>query len=242
MTDSLEVEPIARRLAAVRARIEAAARRAGRDPAGVRLIAVTKGVPAGRIREAVAAGLTAFGENRVQELVSKARELAGQRDGVSGPVAWHMIGHLQRNKVRHVVPVAAMLHSLDSLQLAVDLDRYLGRLGRRLPVLVEVNTSGEPTKWGVPPGDAEALVRAASALPSLEVAGLMTVGPYTSDEGAVRASFRLLRELLTRIKEAGAAGDGFAELSMGMSADFDLAIEEGATMVRIGTAIFGPRP
>ncbi|WP_324715414.1 YggS family pyridoxal phosphate-dependent enzyme [Carboxydochorda subterranea] len=236
MADPLQDTSVAHRLAAVRASIETAARRAGRDPAAVRLVAVTKGVQAARIREAVAVGQRIFGENRVQELMPKTQELAGE-----AAVSWHMIGHLQRNKVRHVVPVIAMLHSLDRLELATELDRQLQRIGRRLAVLVEVNTSGEPTKYGVAPEEAAELVREAAKLPSLEVRGLMTIGPHTTDQEAVRRAFRLLRQLRDRIREEGTAGPSFGELSMGMSSDFPIAVEEGATLVRVGTAIFGPR-
>ncbi|MEW6047256.1 MAG: YggS family pyridoxal phosphate-dependent enzyme [Bacillota bacterium] len=239
---------IAQRLALVHRRIAEAACRAGRDPASITLVAVSKGVEAARIREALQCGQRIFGENRVRELVLKAVELGartagGPGGGEPGPAAveWHMIGHLQRNKVRQVVPHIAMLHSLDSLPLAEELDRHLQRLGKRLDVLVEVNTSGEPTKFGVAPDGAAELVRCAARLASLRVVGLMTIGPNTTDVEAIRRAFRLLRELLARIRDDGLAGPDFAHLSMGMSGDFELAIQEGATFVRIGTAIFGAR-
>lgn len=231
----LPVNGIGERLAAVRGRIEAAARRVARDPGSITLVAVSKGVDPARIREALESGQRVFGENRVQELVQKTLALA------PAAVEWHMVGHLQRNKVRHVLPHITMLHSLDRAPLAEELDRHLQRLGRRLDVLVEVNTSGEATKWGVTPCEAPELVRAAARFDTLRVVGLMTVGPNTTDVQAVREAFRLLRELLTRIRDEGVAGPEFRHLSMGMSGDFEIAIEEGATLVRIGTAIFGPR-
>lgn len=237
---------VAERLASVRRRIEAAARQAGRDPAAIALVAVSKSVEPARIREAFAAGQRIFGENRVQELVAKAEELAelaapGEHGAAGGPIEWHMVGHLQRNKVRHVVRHVAMLHSLDSLRLAEELDRQLQKLGRRLDVLVEVNTSGEPTKFGVAPEEAPALVKACSRFDTLRLVGLMTIGPNTSHTGAIRRAFRTLRELRDRLRDEGLAGPEFVHLSMGMSGDFEVAVEEGATLVRIGTAIFGPR-
>lgn len=237
---------IAARLAEVRARIEAAARRAGRDPAGIALVAVSKSVEPARIREAFACGQRLFGENRVQELVAKVQELAdlsapAGSAGAGGQLEWHMIGHLQRNKVRHAVRHITMLHSLDSLPLAEEIDRQLQKLGRRLDVLVEVNTSGEPTKFGVAPEGAPALVKGAARFDTLRLVGLMTIGPNTTDTEAVRRSFRALRELRDRLRDEGLVVPEFVHLSMGMSGDFEVAIEEGATLVRVGTAIFGPR-
>lgn len=239
------MESIAQRLQAVRRRIEEAARRAGRDPSSVALVAVSKGVEPARLREAYACGQRLFGENRVQELVAKAEALADLAGGAGGPpegpLEWHMVGHLQRNKAKHVARLVTLLHSLDSLPLAQELERHLERLDRTLDVLVEVNTSGEPTKWGVAPDQARELVQAVSAFARLRVVGLMTVGPLTDDREAVRRAFRTLRLLRDRIREEGVAGPHFVHLSMGMSADFELAVEEGATLVRVGTAIFGPR-
>ena len=232
------MQSIAERLASIRQRIEAAAHRGGRTPSEIGLVAVSKGVEPGRIEEAYACGLRIFGENRVQELVAKVEALQGR--GLDA-LEWHMVGHLQRNKARNVARHVTLLHSLDSLALAQELDRHLSRLGRTLDVLVEVNVSGEPTKWGVRPDEAPALVRAVAAVPTLRVVGLMTVGPLTDDQQAVRAAFRSLRLLRDRIREEGWAGPDFVHLSMGMSSDFEVAIEEGATLIRIGTALFGPR-
>ena len=228
--------PVAHRLAAVRRRIAEAARRAGRSGDEIVLVAVTKGVEPERIREAWSAGQRIFGENRVQELAAKAAALADL------PLEWHMVGHLQRNKARDVARIASVLHSLDSLRLAVELDRRLEAAGRHLRVLVEVNVSGEPGKFGVAPSDALELVRAvAERCPHLKVEGLMAIGPNVPDELAIRGAFRRLRELLEEIRQKTPVGPAFRHLSMGMSSDFEWAIEEGATMVRIGTAIFGPR-
>ncbi|WP_324669910.1 YggS family pyridoxal phosphate-dependent enzyme [Geochorda subterranea] len=232
------MESIANRLASIRQRIEAAAHGCGRNPAEIGLVAVSKGVDPDRIQEAYACGLHLFGENRVQELVAKVEALQGR--GLDA-LEWHMVGHLQRNKARHVARHVTVLHSLDSLALAQELDRHLSRLGRTLDVLVEVNVSGEPTKWGVHPDEAPALVRAVASVPTLRLVGLMTVGPRTDDPQAVRAAFRTLRHLRDRIRDEGWAGPAFAHLSMGMSSDFEVAIEEGATLLRIGTALFGPR-
>ena len=211
----------AERLAEVRARIRAAAERVGRDPATVRLIGASKTVEAARLESFVAAGLVDLGENRVQEAEAKA--------GLAG-VTWHLIGHLQSNKARKAVALFEWIHSVDSPRLADALDRIAGELGRRPRVLVEVNTSGEASKHGVRPDDARGLVDYVRGLPHLSLEGLMTIGPL---EGDPRGAFRTLRGL----REESALN----ELSMGMSGDFEVAIEEGATMVRVGTALFGRR-
>ena len=211
----------AERLAEVRARIRAAAERVGRDPATVRLIGASKTVEAARLESFVQAGLVDLGENRVQEAEAKA--------GLTG-VTWHLIGHLQSNKARKAVALFEWIHSVDSPRLADALDRIAGELGRRPRVLVEVNTSGEASKHGVPPGDARGLVDYVRGLPHLSLEGLMTIGPLAGDP---RGAFRALREL--------AVESTLNELSMGMSGDFEVAIEEGATMVRVGSALFGAR-
>ncbi len=210
------------RLAAVRARIEAAAIRAGRDPRDVLLVAATKTVPADRLRPALAAGLVELGENRAQELLAKAPELSG------GPVAprWHFLGNLQRNKVKVLAPWVTCWQSVDRAELGPVLARHAP--GAR--VLVEVNLAGEPQKGGCDPNVTSALVDGLRA-DGLDVAGLMTVPPAVGDP---RPWFAALREL--------GAGLGLAELSMGMTDDFDVAVEEGATMVRVGRALFGERP
>jgi len=219
----------AERLAAVRARIEAAAGRAGRDPATVRLIGASKTVPLGVLAGAVRAGLSDLGENRVQEAEAKAPLLRADLTDGAGPT-WHLIGHLQSNKARKAIALFDWIHSVDSPRLADALDRIAAESGRTPHVLVEVNTSGEASKEGVLPEDAPALIAHVAGLASLRLAGLMTIGPLAGDP---RPAFRLLR----RLRDTA----GLVELSMGMSGDFEAAIEEGATMVRVGSALFGAR-
>lgn len=206
--------------------------RAGRDPAAVRLVAVSKGRPPGRVAEAVRAGATRLGENRVQELVSK-RPLFGPE------VEWHFIGRLQTNKVRPLLagPVA-LIHSLDRPALAEALDREARRLGRVQPVLVQVNVSGETTKAGLAPGELLPFLRWAAALGGLRVLGLMTIAPPVADPEAARPHFRRLAELREEAAGAGIPGLRMEHLSMGMSGDYPVAVEEGATLVRVGAAIF----
>ncbi len=220
----------------VRARIAAAAKRVGRDPAGVRLIAVTKGVPVPHIEEATACGIQDVGENRVQEAQEKRFSLrpfdklraGGSKD--ERVIRWHLIGHLQRNKVKQALEFFDCIHSVDSLELIA----ALSRIERKLPVLIQVNVSGEATKHGCTPEEAAKLVEAVRASNNLDCQGLMMMAPYSDNPESARPFFRRLRELAGRMK--------LKELSMGMSSDFEVAVEEGATMVRIGTAIFGGRP
>ena len=240
MTEIAAARRVRERLAAVRERVEAAARRGGRDASAVTIVAVTKGFPAEAVVAAAAARLTAVGENRVQEARDKrpaAALLLAADPALSAPT-WHLIGHLQTNKVRAALELFDWIESVDSLALASELSRRLADLGRRLPVLVEIKTAPEPTKHGIAPEAALDLVPRIAALPGLEVAGLMTVGPLA---GPARPAFRALRRLAERLPAAiPAAGPG--ELSMGMSGDFEEAVEEGATILRLGTALFGPRP
>lgn len=221
-------------LDAVRRRIAESARRVGRDPGAVTLVAVSKGQPPERVREALAAGVRCLGENRVAELVDKHAALG------PGP-EWHFVGRLQTNKVRtllRAVPVR-LVHSLDRPALAEALDREARRLGRVQPVLVQVNVSGEPTKAGLPPAEVVPFLRWVAALPGLEVQGLMTMAPPVRDPEEARPVFRRLRELLEEARRAGIPGLRMEHLSMGMSGDYQVAVEEGATLVRVGTAIFG---
>ena len=221
---------VAERLAAVRAEVERACERAGRDPAAVTLVGVTKTQPLEAVREALAAGLPDLGENRAQELVPKARAAA---EGGLAP-RWHFIGHLQRNKARDVLPHIVALHSLDSARLLDRLAREVDRLAASpLRCYLEINVSGEASKTGAAPEALPELLAAAQATPQVEVAGLMTVAPLVDDPQRVRPLFRRLREL--------AGAHGLEGLSMGMTDDYAVAIEEGATVVRIGRAIFGPR-
>jgi PLP dependent protein len=222
-------DSIAARIQRVRDRMIAAAKRSGRDPRRITLIIVTKGVTNDRIREAVAAGATVFGENRVQEAVKKIGAIEGAR-------CWHLIGHLQRNKVKQVVGVFDMIHSVDSPDLVRELDRQAGRAGVRQKVLIQVNTSREPGKHGVLPEGVEALVRETAARPHLILEGLMTIPPQTDDPEESRIFFRSLRQRADAFRQTGLS---VHELSMGMSNDYEVAIEEGATLIRVGTAIFG---
>lgn len=232
---------IAQNLARVRSRIDDAARAAGRDPSEVRLLVATKTQPAEAVRAVVEAGADLIGENRVQELVAKAPELADLV--AAGRVAVHMIGHLQRNKVNQVLATATGVESVDSLALAEALSARWAHDASSLDVLVQVNVSGEESKSGAAPDDAPALATAAAALPGLRLAGFMTIGANSSDEAVVRAGFARLRDVRDAVVHSGAPGTADArELSMGMSGDLELAVGEGATIVRVGTAVFGPRP
>ena len=224
---------IAAHLADARARIDAACARVGRDPGEVELLPVSKTHGVDLIREAVDAGWTRFGESKPQEAAAKASELA-ELD-----LDWVLIGHLQTNKAGVVAEVAAEFQALDSLRLAEVLDRRLQALGRRLPVLVQVNSSGEDTKGGFAPDEVPDAVRAISALDGLVVRGLMTLAANTPDQDAVRACFTTMSDLQARLRHEH--GGGFDALSMGMSGDYELAVECGSTCVRLGTTIFGAR-
>ncbi len=210
----------------VRERVARAAERAGRRASDVLLIGVSKTVEVARIREAIDAGVAALGENRVQEARDKVSE-------IGRPVPWHLIGHLQTNKVRDALELFDVLHSLDRLDLAKELDKRARAGGRTVDVLVEVNVAAEASKSGVAPDGLGALLEAVAAMPALKVRGLMAIPPEAKDPDDSRVWFRALQKLAERYS--------FSELSMGMSGDFEVAIEEGATMVRVGTAIFGPR-
>jgi pyridoxal phosphate enzyme (YggS family) len=218
----------------VRERIATACLRAGRDPEEVHLVAVTKTMPVPVIQEAVAAGVTILGENRVQDAAAKMKE-------ISADVTWHLIGHLQRNKVKKAVTMFDMIQSVDSSRLAAEIDKRCEQHGRVVDVLVEVNTSAEASKFGVSPSGALDLIEEMSHLRNIVVKGLMTIGTFTDDERAVRDCFVTLRELGRKAEDAGIPGVEMRFLSMGMTSDFEMAIEEGSNMVRIGTAIFGPR-
>ncbi|HEX8706651.1 MAG TPA: YggS family pyridoxal phosphate-dependent enzyme [Pyrinomonadaceae bacterium] len=220
----------------VRRRIESSALAVGRDPATVRLIAVSKTQPPAMLRRAIAAGATDLGENRVQEADEKVSELG--RDAVR----WHLIGHLQANKARRAVALFDLIHSLDSPALARRLERLCVEQGRaELPVLIQVDLAGEESKSGVNERELPELLSALAACERLRPAGLMTLPPFIEDREQVRPYFRRLRELRDELAERGAFGDAAGELSMGMSHDYEVAVEEGATMVRVGTAIFGRR-
>lgn len=223
---------IAARLTAVRERIAAAAARAGRRAEAIRLVAVSKTQPVDMIAAAVAAGAREFGENKAQELRDKMPQFA---PGIS----WHFIGRLQTNKIKYVVPGACLIHSLDRLDLATGIDQHAERAGRVVAVLIEVNTSGEESKAGLSPAELPDFLARLSAYEHLRVQGLMTMAA-PGDQERARESFRLLRRLRDEL-HATPSGAGLVELSMGMSGDYEIAVEEGATIVRVGTAIFGAR-
>lgn len=231
-----DASPIARNLADIRERIDAAARRAGRDPASVTLLPVSKTFGEDAIREAIAAGCRRFGENKVQEIRDKQAVLADAN------VQWVMIGHLQTNKAKDIARLATEVQSLDRLDLALALEKRLQIEGRTLDVLVQVKTATEPSKFGCEPAEVAGLLRdIVQQAPSLKVKGLMTMATNTDDPAAVRACFRTLRELRDQLRELAIPGIELDRLSMGMSGDFEIAIEEGSTEVRVGSAVFGQR-
>ena len=216
---------LTQRLASVRQRIEAACRRCGRDPASVTLVAVTKGVAVETVREAVGLGVRDLGENRVQEARAKHAAL----DSVK--IRWHLIGHLQRNKAKDAIRMFDVVHSVDSSALVEELDR---RADKQIETFIQVNVSGETTKFGCAPDEAPALAQAVNACAHLRLKGLMTIAPFADDPEHARPHFRRLRELRDNLQSS-------LQLSMGMSHDFEVAIEEGADVIRVGTAIFGAR-
>ena len=220
-------------LEAVQQRISAACERAGREPTSVTLVAVTKTQPPEVVAEASKAGLNLFGENKVQEAKAKIPLCSGR-------LRWHMIGHLQTNKCRDAVALFEMIQSVDSLNLAEEIAKRAEQAAKTMPVLLEVNAVGEASKFGYPPEQLLAELSRINALSRLEIHGLMTVPPWTLDPEKVRPVFRQLRELKERCEQI--LGAPLPHLSMGMTGDFEVAIEEGATMIRVGTALFGARP
>ena len=224
---------IAENLRTIQGRIVAACARVRRDPASVTLVAVSKGQPPDAVRKATEAGQLVFGENRVQEAKAKIGQCPGH-------ARWHMIGHLQSNKARDAVHFFEMIESIDSLGLATEVNKWADKAAKTMRVLLEVNVAGESSKFGY---NAERLLEEflqINALPKIEMHGLMTVAPWAQDPEKVRPVFRRLRELKEDCEQK--LGAPLPQLSMGMSGDFEVAIEEGATIVRIGTALFGPRP
>lgn len=234
-------ELLRRNLPRVEERVAAALARAGRDGA-VRLVAVTKGHGVAAVRAAWSAGIRDVGENRVQELEAKRTgyEAAAPADATGERPAWHLIGHLQRNKVRRALKLFDVIHSVDSLRLARELSKEAARAGEPVQALVQVNVSGEGTKGGFEPSRVIDDIAAVAALPELTVHGLMTMAPFTDDEAEIRRTFSATRELLERCAAADIALSG-RDLSMGMSSDYEIAIEEGSTMIRLGTILFGER-
>jgi len=225
---------ISTNLALINQRIHEAANKAGRDPALIRLVAVSKTRPTEDIVAAFQAGQAVFGENYIQELVPKLAE-------VTEAVHWHVIGHLQSNKVKYIAGRVALIHSVDRISLATEIDRQWCKLGKICDVLIQVNISGEATKSGTTEEGAIKLVRECALLPHIRVRGVMTMPPFFDDPEAARPFFAELRQISEVIAALNIAGVEMRELSMGMSGDFEAAIQEGATLVRIGTAIFGER-
>lgn len=224
---------VAQNLGEILDRIASAAARSGRSAGDVELVAVSKTFPAQSVRDAWDAGQAVFGESRVQEAVAKIPDLPGA-------IRWHFIGHLQKNKIRRALPLFELFHGVDSVDLARDMDRIAAEEGAFPRVLLEVNVAGEATKFGFQPEVIEREIDSLLALPRVQVEGLMTIAPYADDPEASRPYFRALRELRDRLEKQ--VGVPLPRLSMGMSGDFEVAIEEGATLVRVGSAIFGSRP
>jgi len=235
---------IAARIRHIKDTINSACNRVGRDPSDVKLVVVTKSVTIEAVKEVINLGITDLGENRVQQLKKISSEVDDFLKGPeSGPdtlktINWHMIGHLQRNKVRQVLPIAALIHSVDTLRLAEEINTAAAKLNLRPKVLLQVNCSNEPQKYGVPVGAATHLAEQIETLPNLRLVGLMTMAPLTHNKDVVRACFVRARELFVEMRGEKIVGPHFKELSMGMSSDYEIAVEEGATILRIGSAIF----
>ena len=226
------IEPNIRR---IEERLARAALQCGRRPGDVRLVAVAKTRPADMVRAAFQAGVECIGENYIQEARDKFKALSDLA------IQWHFIGHLQSNKARYAVRLFDTIHSVDSLRLAAELDAQAGKIAKIQKVLIQVNLAAEPTKSGITPDEAPVLAAAIGGFKNLHLAGLMTIPPFFDDPGHARPYFAQLRRLRDRIQAQAGAGMDLRELSMGMTGDFEAAVEEGATLVRIGTAVFGER-
>ncbi len=226
---------IARNLNAVRRRIEAACTRCGRDPGAIRLVCVTKTMRAETVLSAIQAGAVLFGENYIQEARDKCAALSQY------PVIWHFIGHLQTNKAKYAVKLFDIIHTVDSLRLAAELDREARKIGKVQKILIQVNIGKEASKSGIGAESADSLIRSIAGFPNISVRGMMVIPPFFDEPERVRPYFRGLRELRDTLNHSGISDVRMDELSMGMTGDFEAAIEEGATLVRIGTAIFGER-
>jgi pyridoxal phosphate enzyme (YggS family) len=225
---------ISENVSAIKARIRAAAIRSGRNPESIKIIGVSKTVDADRIKEAFDCGITDFGENRVQELCKK-------HDILNIECNWHLIGHLQTNKVKYIMDKVSLIHSLDSIELATEIQKRAERANRLIDVLVQVNVAAEDTKFGISPDEAVSFIRKASEMGNIRVKGLMTIAPMTPNAEEIRWVFADLRKLLIDIEQENIDNVSMDYLSMGMSNDFEVAIEEGSNMVRIGTSLFGKR-
>ncbi|HHX22978.1 MAG: YggS family pyridoxal phosphate-dependent enzyme [Tepidanaerobacteraceae bacterium] len=227
--DSLECN-----IANIKTRVKAAAERSGRDFNDINIIAVTKNFPVSIIQKAVDQGIVILGENRVQEAAAKV-------ENVKGDVQWHLIGHLQKNKVKRAVEMFSMIQSVDSISLANEINKRADKLKRVVEILVQINIGRETTKYGIEPEQAISFIKDVSLLSNLKVRGLMTIAPYKENPEEVRVYFRHMREIYENIKNKSFENIDMTYLSMGMSNDFEVAIEEGANMIRIGTGIFGAR-
>lgn len=214
--------------------IKKACEKAGRDPKEVTLISVSKTKPVPMLEEAYAAGSRDFGENKVQEIIDKYPQLASD-------IRWHMIGHLQRNKVKYIIDKTALIHSVDSLRLAQEISSQAGKRQLEIDILIEVNIAGEESKFGIPYEETVSLIEEISVLPHIHIIGLMTIAPFVTNPEDNRKYFRKIRELSVDIKQKNIDNVTMSVLSMGMTGDYMVAIEEGATMVRVGTGIFGER-
>ena len=235
---------IAGRIKQIRDTINSACASAGRDPGQVKLVVVTKSAEIEAVKEVLSFGMTELGENRVQQLKKVSTQIAEfmqekESDStIPKEVHWHMIGHLQRNKVRQVLPIASLIHTVDTLRLAEEINTSAAKLNLCPRVLLQVNTSNESQKYGVPVGAAVHLAEQIETLPNLKLSGLMTMAPLTHNKDVVRACFVRARELFVEMRGEKIVGSQFTELSMGMSSDYEIAVEEGATILRIGSAIF----
>ena len=235
---------ISERVKRVKDAINNVCTRVGRDPGEIKLVVVTKSATVDSVKEAIRLGLTELGENRVQQLKKISAQVAdflqhsGSNSDCPRKINWHMIGHLQRNKVRSVLPIASLIHSVDTLRLAEEVNSSAAKLGLCPKVLLQVNTSNEPQKYGVPVGAVMHLAEQIETLPHLELTGLMTMAPLTHNKDVVRTCFIRARELFVEMKGEKIVGPQFSEISMGMSSDYEVAVEEGATILRIGSAIF----
>lgn len=226
---------IAENIQNIRENVKKTCFRVGRDPQSVELIAVSKTFSIDHIKEALNAGVTDFGENYVQELVEKKNALLGK------PIHWHFIGHLQSNKVKYIADWIHLIHSVDSVTLAEEIHKRAVKFNRTIDVLVEVNTSAEATKFGVNPAKAIEVIKRVAAFTNIHLKGLMTIGPFTSVTSQSRAAFKLLKNIFDKANAENLLPQPMTVLSMGMTHDYEIAIEEGSTMIRIGTAIFGSR-
>lgn len=229
------MEDIVHNIRVVQHRIAEACKRVGRQPSEVRLVLATKTVQAERVRSALHAGATVLGENKAQEALAKYKALEGEK------AEWHFIGHLQTNKVKYALQFASLIQSIDRIEVVQKIDQRLQKEGRSIDVLLQVNTSSEPSKFGVHPDNLVALAREVARYDTVRVRGLMTIGLFSAEQEQVRTCFRLLAQLRQQLRALELSNICMDALSMGMSGDFETAIEEGATMVRVGTAIFGQR-